>query len=527
MKIMYYICQTYSDMNKCIIFLRVSTQAQEFESQKQSLTQLAINLGYPPECHIPIGQKESGISLSAEERISIQELEQAVLKDSDIDCLLCWELSRIGRRADVIYHVRDFLIAHHVRWIINNPYTELIDSEFKVNPTANLILSVFTAFVENEMVLKKERFARGKSRSKQMGKYTGGTVTFGYEVDAATKKWIPHPVNAETVQRIFTMYATGNYSLRTISSELIDEGLFPGYTVLSLTNTICRWLKSDLYYGASTYPALISKELFDAVQKQLAAHKNEYRIRNVSGFLCKRLLYNKNTGYALVCKAKTGLASGSNDRSIYVSDHRRGNGVNILQHAIDPVAWECAKMLYSKYVMNIDIYRDSLQKRYDLVNDKYNVALTSKTKLQEQIDKVEERLIYGKISEQKANQIVDELKLKLNEYNIKVSSLLLEQAECMKQLTDSWTKKDIDLENISFEQKYDIVHQVIEKIWISKPNPQLRMTVADIVSKVDDKVYVYQIKTKKVSWKLIQITKKKRPIDLSVSFFNHSKGKTR
>ena len=497
-------------MNKCIIFLRVSTQAQEYESQGQVLTKLAASLGYSPDNHIIIGQKESGISLSAEERQSIQELEKTVQNDPEINCLLCWELSRIGRRADVIYHVRDFLLEHRIRWIVNNPYMEIIDSTYTVTPNANLMLSIYTAFTENEMVLKKERFSRGKERARKLGRYTGGTITFGYAVDPETKKWFPHPKNAEIIHRIFEMYASGNYSYPSLAKELLDEGLFPDYTQMSLQGQLMRWIKASLYYGDSFYPALITKELFDKANAISQSHKNEWRLRNTSGFLCKRILYNKNTGYALVCKAKTGLASGTNDRSIYVSDHRRGKGVNILQHAIDPVAWDCAKMLYNQYVMNIDIYRENMQRRYDLATEKYQVALEKKTKIQEQIDKVEERLIYGKISEQKANQIVNDLKVQLNEYQVKTNSLIIEVAECLKQLREAWFEKDIDLNNTTFEQKYDIVHQVIERIWVSKPNPQLRMTIAEIVSKVNDKTYVYQIKTKVVSWKLVHVTTTKK-----------------
>lgn len=495
-------------MNKCIIFLRVSTERQEFDSQRVELVKLANNLGYSNDNLLFIGQKESGISLSAEERLSIQELEQTVQNTPEVNCLICWELSRIGRRADTIFYVRDFLLSHSVRWIVNNPYMELIDKSGKITPTANLMLGIFTAFAENEMTLKKERFARGKAHSKELGKYVGGKITFGYAVDPETKKWYPHPENAAVISRIFEMYGTGNHSLSSIAKELHNEGLFQNYTLVSLMNVLARWLKAELYYDCKQYPAIISKEMFDKAAEVRRAHQTEYRLRNVSGFLCKRLLYNKATGYCLACKAKTGLAQGTNDRSIYVSDHRRGNGVNILQHAIDPVVWECAKMLYTKYVMDINKYRDMLTDKSADINHKYKASLDKKQRIQEQIDKVEERLIYGKISEQRANAIVDDLKKELNEEQLKCTNYLTQQAAVLKQISETLTQKEINLEDISFEQKYEIVHQVIEKIWLSKPNPQLRMTVAEIVSAVNDKVYVYQIKTKVVSWKLVHITRK-------------------
>ena len=56
------------------------------------------------------------------------------------------------------------------------------------------------------------------------------------------------------------------------------------------------------------------------------------------------------------------------------------------------------------------------------------------------------------------------------------------------------SKEDID--ELPFDKKYELSHRLIERVLISKPNRQLRYTVAEIYTKVDDKVYVYGIKTK-------------------------------
>ena len=145
-------------MSKIILFSRTSTTEQDIEQQTKDLVNEAKHLGYPIKNHVVIEYQESGIKLGASERLGIQKLKEAVLNDKDVDCVLCWELTRIGRRADVIYNIRDFLLEHKKRWIVLKPsFIEIIDKEGNLTQTSYLLLGIFTAFAEQEMVLKKER----------------------------------------------------------------------------------------------------------------------------------------------------------------------------------------------------------------------------------------------------------------------------------------------------------------------------------------------------------------------------------
>ena len=61
------------------------------------------------------------------------------------------------------------------------------------------------------------------------------------------------------------------------------------------------------------------------------------------------------------------------------------------------------------------------------------------------------------------------------------------------------------LESLTFKEQYDIVHKVIDKVLLSKPDPKYRTTIAEIYSKVDNKIYVYKIRTKVVHWELVEV----------------------
>ena len=207
----------------------------------------------------------------------------------------------------------------------------------------------------------------------------------------------------------------------------------------------------------------------------------------------------------LSCKGKTNLAECNNDRSIYVSSHHFGRTISILQHAIDPVVWEFAKELYVKYVMNRKVLQNQIKEKGKILTKKYTVANSKVITAQQRIDKVEERIIVGNISAEKANSMLSTLKSEKRDWQNKVDKILLEISENISNMKSLMEHSRIDLDSLPFKEKYDIVHKMIEKVELSKPNPQLRYTLAEIYTKVDGKVYVYGIYTKDIKWKLLEV----------------------
>ena len=252
-------------------------------------------------------------------------------------------------------------------------------------------------------------------------------------------------------------------------------------------------------------PPIISKELYDKCQIVRKEHVCEYRISNVSEMICKQLLINKYTGHMLSCKGKTNLAKYNVDRSIYVSSHHFGRTISILQHAIDPVTWEFAKELYVKNVMNKKVLQTQIKEKGKILTKKYTVANSKVITAQQRIDKVEERIIYGSISTEKANSMLSALKSEKKDWQSKVDKILIEISENISNMKSLTEHSKIDLDTLPFREKYDIVHKMIEKIELSKSNPKLRYTLAEFYTKVDNKVYVYGIYTKDIKWKLLEV----------------------
>ena len=103
---------------KAILFLRVSTTSQIWEQQVASVKRLAYNDGFMDNDIVTIGANESAIKLNDEERKSIQELFDYIengVNGGYVDTVYIFEISRIARRMDVLYKVRDKLVKNKIR----------------------------------------------------------------------------------------------------------------------------------------------------------------------------------------------------------------------------------------------------------------------------------------------------------------------------------------------------------------------------------------------------------------------------
>lgn len=90
---------------------------------------------------------------------------------------------------------------------------------------------------------------------------------------------MPHPEKAQTVVRLFELYASGRYTLKTLADELQREGHIyrksqPRFDRTSLSyilnNRFCIGeLERDGRVYGGRYPLLIDRKLFDASQRIL------------------------------------------------------------------------------------------------------------------------------------------------------------------------------------------------------------------------------------------------------------------
>lgn len=273
-------------MSKAILFIRVSTEQQSTESQKDSLLHYAMADGFSKDDIIIIEKKESGYKLDESEREGIAELYQA-MDNPKVSDVYIWELSRLSRRPKDLYSIRDNFLEKKIQLHCQEPQFKLLNKDRTGwDSNANILFSLFGAMAEQEVIEKKARFARGKKRLAEQGRYNGGAIPYGYKIDSANgKKIIPdEDEEAPIVREIFNMYENGK-SQPAIAKELYYRGVkgravkSTNYFTISLVHQI---LTNELLTGAKhlnkgssyerQYPPIISQEQFERCRR--IAEKN-------------------------------------------------------------------------------------------------------------------------------------------------------------------------------------------------------------------------------------------------------------
>lgn len=286
--------------NKIIILSRISTAPQSIESQTNDLIREAERLGYDKKHHIIIESVESAIKLSEEERIGLQKLKYYIETDKDVDCVICWEPSRLSRQQKTLYSIRDYLISKKIQLYILNPYMKLLtDDRTQMDTTANIVFSLFSTIAENEMMIKRERFMRAKNELTKQGKKSAGAVIFGYMKDK-DKNCILHPLHSKIITDLFTYYAENEDTslFETYKYALTKwPEIFPITEYTKAQHKIRHFFDTEYYYkGNWCYPPIISEELWNKVHDKMSKARCKPRYNTKLNYLGRGKVRCKECG---------------------------------------------------------------------------------------------------------------------------------------------------------------------------------------------------------------------------------------
>ena len=426
-------------MGKAILFLRVSTLSQKLESQELLARRMAHNEGYTDDDILePIKYKESAVKLAEKDRQGLQELYKVLDSRNDVDAVFITELSRLSRQPKVLYAIRDFLIERNIQLFCQNPRFELLDSNGRVDKMASLVFAIFGAFAEQEIVEKKERFARGKEQKAIEGKYSGGNIPFGYRVDKERANLIVvEPKEAEVVKEVFSLYESGisQPKLARHYAQLGNAKLTISF-INNILNNKRYTGEKHVYEGSSyerSYPVIITPEQFERCRK-IAIENNTKGDKTKNIYYAHHLIVCKNCGCFF-------SASGSKvDYHCYDAFnvmHRFNNyktpqctlRLNISINVIDSLLWALAKEAEFDYIINSAT--EDKQKYEDKISELSKKLSAVSNRLQE-VDERKHRVvrsyIRGLIPEEEQDNMLYEL-------DKERSSILLEQARFQDELS--------------------------------------------------------------------------------------------
>ena len=475
--------------NKAIILSRVSSNHQTLEQQTEAVLKEVRKDGYTDDNIIIIEDKESAIKLSEEERNGLNRMKEYINNDPSINAVYLYEISRLSRRQTILFNIRDYLIQRKIQLIILQPYMRLLDENGEMQQSTSLMFSVFSSFCESEMALKKVRMMRGRRHNISIGKIGSGRPPFGYAINKE-KYYIVDPITSKIVERFFLQYSKGDTTIADIAKELKEEGHFPNTSFDTLQQNLLRWLEREFYVGIPPYPQIISKSLFNKVQSVRKKRKCAPKKKNNNRFLLKGLLYDGENG-----KRMSGWTNGDS----YNVSHNKG--LTIKRKLIDPLLWEYAKKLYRKHIMNPSIMKRQLQKDLAVIGKKVDTIRTEMKSIRDKMDKVEERMIFGNLSNERGEELIEKLKDQLSDKERRLLELTNETVYKQQQMVEAEFLGDFNEDTMTLDDKIAIVRKVVKKITIVRT---LKFTAhISIFNNLNDIVSVYEIKGRRYTSTLI------------------------
>ena len=453
-------------MKKCILLSRVSTQQQTLEQQTNELLKFAKNRGYNDNSIIVIEDKESAIKLDEEHRQGLIKMKEHIAEDKNINCVICYEISRISRQQKVLFSIRDYLKERKIQLVILKPYMELLDVKGEITPTANIVFSLFSTLSENEMMLKTERMQRGRKQKKSEGKYGGGKMLFGYKI-GEDKKIVVDEEKAKVIKKIFALYEDG-YSGGSIAREMMDRGWINSKNTSAALTLINRTLRNKRYIGINDgfdtqYPPIITAEQFNRCRDLVKNHtKRNYT--NVSFiYYAQNLLRSKENGRVLTPCKTTGVYS------MYEPNEKKYMLLNI--SIADSVIWHIVKQ-HKIDTANVDVRarKGEMTHRYRIYKAKMRTSKDAIEHLKKEIERIENRIISGKIEENRGDKLIEERTEEIKRYTSEYDKCQYESENLMNEINNISTKGvKRDYKKIKDENEIrNIIHQDLEVIWISK-----------------------------------------------------------
>ncbi len=438
---------------------------------------MAIKDGYSPDDIIPICEKESGIKLSEEERAGLNRMKELIETDNAINCVYCWEVSRIARRKKINFSVLDYLINHKVQLVIKEPSIRLFKDNGDIDEGAEMIFTLFSQMAESEMRTKLARWKRTKDAKRKESYYTGGWLLYGYKVDEKTRKIVPDE-SAAVVEQIFNMYLTGKYSYGSLAKELIHTGIF-NYKLSTARSMVSLILNNTAYAGlpsssngynklrteGNVYPAIVTLEMIERCKK--IAEGNVYKAKKQYNnyYFGKGLLRCPYCGGTMVAK--------KNNNTYHCQNCDKGFWIQI--NLVDSILWYTGSMIYlGRMTSNNDEVRKQYQQQLENYDNKITTSENRITAIQNKIDVIEHRAyVDGTLSINKADSFIKELNDKISEENKALNKWKNEQSAVKQMLIDIESKvTGVTLETINNikddETRFKIIHEVLDYAFIDK-----------------------------------------------------------
>ncbi|MBC8052179.1 MAG: recombinase family protein [Sphingobacteriaceae bacterium] len=156
-------------MTKVAIYSRVSSEQADYVRQTDELRAFAVKMGY--ELIATFQEKISGFKKN-NERPQLMKL-LALIDAGEVDKVLVWEMSRLGRNVIQVLETIELLNNKGVSLYIKNYNLETLDDNKKANPLSMFMIQILTSCSQMERDLIKSRLVSGYKNHRDKGGRVG------------------------------------------------------------------------------------------------------------------------------------------------------------------------------------------------------------------------------------------------------------------------------------------------------------------------------------------------------------------
>lgn len=462
---------------RAILWVRVSTNKQEVESQKEDLVRLAKREGFKEDNLITI--EAFGASAVKEDELYLKEKDKLINyleTDKDITTVFIWEVSRLARQEDTFHTLKRYFTNNRIQLVVYNPYMKLLEKnekgELVLDEKVTYAFSMLASQAAAESRIRAARTSRGRERNTKAGKFNGGKVRglFGYTVNDEGYI-IPFPKEATVVKLIFKEYATGKYSVKGLAKELRDRGYTLREGKKITDNNLNFILANPTYAGLNPnlhYEALITEKLYKKVEGIRKRNTLGISVSKESKYthLATQLLKCKHCGYSYTYSNHKYICYKHQHAHRFEEGNKCTESVGVSQPVVDGILWEEVKRLEVEYVKNLNAQSiPELRKEAVVLEEKIKAT---ETRIQAQFEKREraiESQIEGDITKDRLKEI--KAKVEAEVYSITEERKKLQQSLQLKKMdiailerfpkSGEGLARVLDFDKLSDKEKKDLV----------------------------------------------------------------------
>lgn len=457
---------------KVIALIRVSTQQQDFQAQKEAVIREIIHDGYKEEQIKVVEGKESAIKNDEQHRETLNEMKRIIEGNPTVESVYVFAIDRLARKVSIVLSVKDYLLQHNINLTFLYPRkmsTMMLKDGKRVKDELTAIMLMFLGYgAEMEMEVKKARFMEKKELMKKEGKVIAGIPQLGY-YKKEDKTIGVNPEQAQLIKDLFNDYITRDIGLKTLYREYRDKGLLPPTKGEAAR---LQYIFRDTTYSGKRhgYPRIISDELQQKAIDKMSMAKSLPRNETRNVYLSKGILRDYNTDVAL---------EGAGAKGCYrTRTEGKVNTINI--NAVDSITWDVAIKLKALQLAHQQIsmeeeYKAQLQQE----RDKLQRLERDITVIKQKQEKALSKLLDGKVTEDVYNNVNGKLTAELDDLTKqygKTQSTVDSLGRAIKTQGSTLTVREGNISEITDDAvRIQIIKETIKTIRIDMTDSKTRL----------------------------------------------------